>query len=149
MEHVKLWIFIDILWKIKWQISKTFFPISIMLASITECNVYNNKREGLITILYNVLIYSNLLLRVFSFLSTFILSLTGWQSCAASDSCARGCIQSYMSRYGGLCAGQLGKSTSQLTCQDYGRLHNGGPNGCSSSSTIGYAARIASECGLN
>ncbi|KAF6033744.1 hypothetical protein EB796_007947 [Bugula neritina] len=74
---------------------------------------------------------------------------TGWQSCAASDSCARGCIQSYMSRYGGLCAGQLGKSTSQLTCQDYGRLHNGGPNGCSSSSTIGYAARIASECGLN
>ncbi|KAF6033745.1 hypothetical protein EB796_007948 [Bugula neritina] len=59
------------------------------------------------------------------------------------------CIRSYMSNYASTCAGHLGKSTSQLTCQDYGRLHNGGPYGCRRSSTLSYAARIASRCGLN
>ncbi|KAF6022081.1 hypothetical protein EB796_019609 [Bugula neritina] len=74
---------------------------------------------------------------------------SGWRSCAADDTCSRTCVQNYMSRYARRCARQLGKPKSQLTCQDYGRLHNGGPNGCRKSSTISYAARISSQCGLN
>ncbi|KAF6035514.1 hypothetical protein EB796_006171 [Bugula neritina] len=73
----------------------------------------------------------------------------GWKSCAASDSCSRTCVRNYMSRYASTCARHLGKSTSQLTCQDYGRLHNGGPSGCSKYSTLSYAAKISSRCGLS
>ena len=60
------------------------------------------------------------------------------QACAADKSCSSKCVQAYMKRYASRCT--KGRTP---TCQDYARIHNGGPNGCRSSSTLGYASKIA------
>lgn len=37
---------------------------------------------------------------------------------------------------------------SNPTCYDFGRLHNGGPNGCHRSSTDAYVAAMKRKCHL-
>jgi len=44
-------------------------------------------------------------------------------------------MKAYFSRYGERCAKQQNKSPRELTCANYIRLHDGGPDGCSKSST--------------
>ena len=77
----------------------------------------------------------------------FIL-LSEWKECAFDDECARLCIKEYMKRYQGLCLGDLGSgiTEAQLKCHDFGRLHNGGPFGCSNKATCGYVSRIKESC---
>lgn len=69
---------------------------------------------------------------------------SGWQSCANNMSCAQGCVRAYMNRYGTFCTG--GRTP---TCQDYSRIHNGGPRGCTSSATVSYWNKIQSCCGCS
>ncbi|XP_067941394.1 lysozyme-like [Watersipora subatra] len=69
-----------------------------------------------------------------------------WRLTSAINFQARRCISSYMKRYEGRCAKALGKKTSSLTCDDYGRLHNGGPNGCSARSTLTYLKAMRKKC---
>lgn len=69
---------------------------------------------------------------------------SGWQSCASDMNCAENCIHAYMRRYGTFCTGGR-----QPTCQDYSRIHNGGPMGCQSSSTDFYWDRMRNCCGCN
>lgn len=52
------------------------------------------------------------------------------QACAADRECAKQCIRNYMKRYEYICKDTLGKE--QLSCTEYGRIHNGGPGGCAS-----------------
>jgi len=66
----------------------------------------------------------------------------GWQTCANQLSCSETCVRSYMSRYGTYCTG--GRAP---TCEDYARIHNGGPKGCTNSATAGYWAKVRSCCG--
>lgn len=65
-----------------------------------------------------------------------------YKQCAFDDPCARRCIRSYMSRYDFLCKEDLG-GKSDLTCEDYGRMHNGGgPSGCSQPRTLDYYVNV-------
>jgi len=66
---------------------------------------------------------------------------TGWQSCTSTLSCSETCVKAYMSRYGTYCAG------SNPVCQDYARIHNGGPLGCKSTATVSYWSKVQSCCG--
>ena len=52
-----------------------------------------------------------------------------YQRCAKDKSCSERCVHAYMERYARRCTGGR-----QPTCQDYAKIHNGGPNGCHSSS---------------
>ncbi|CAF1207806.1 unnamed protein product [Adineta ricciae] len=61
------------------------------------------------------------------------------QACAADKDCADQCVRAYMQRYANRCTG--GRTP---TCRDYARVHNGGPGGCKSASTIGYGNRVMS-----
>ncbi|KAI3385204.1 hypothetical protein SNEBB_001946 [Seison nebaliae] len=60
-----------------------------------------------------------------------------WKSCSLSKSCADSCVKKYMARYGTFCT--KGRTP---TCSDYARIHNGGPYGCRSSATLGYANKV-------
>ena len=50
---------------------------------------------------------------------------SGWQECSKDMACSERCIKAYMKRYGKYCTG-----SREPTCQDYARIHNGGPRGC-------------------
>ncbi|CAF1608973.1 unnamed protein product [Didymodactylos carnosus] len=60
-----------------------------------------------------------------------------WHSCANDQSCAETCVRSYMSRYGTYCTG--GRTPA---CQDYARIHNGGPKGCTNPATLDYWQKV-------
>ena len=77
-----------------------------------------------------------------------MLMLSDWKSCSFDETCARQCISTYMMRYAGICARELSKSPQDLTCLDLGRLHNGGPHGCSKTSTLAYDDAMRAKCGL-
>ncbi|KAF6019430.1 hypothetical protein EB796_008546 [Bugula neritina] len=68
-----------------------------------------------------------------------------YETCTKDDFCAELTMMSYFRRYGERCAKQLNKQTYQLTCGDYIRLHDGGPDGCSKFSTIN-ASRSINMC---
>ncbi|KAH3836885.1 lysozyme-like [Dreissena polymorpha] len=55
----------------------------------------------------------------------------GWKTCASDRQCASQCVQTYMAEW-------IGKAGCSRTCESYARAHNGGPQGCKRSSTIGY-----------
>lgn len=61
-----------------------------------------------------------------------------YESCAEDQICSKKCVRAYMNRFATLCTG--GRTP---TCEDYARIHNGGPQGCKSSSTIGYWNKVA------
>ncbi|CAF1006915.1 unnamed protein product [Brachionus calyciflorus] len=56
----------------------------------------------------------------------------GWKECANSKRCAEDCVRAYMTRYSSFCS--LGSSS----CARLGRIHNGGPHGCSNNNTEYY-----------
>ncbi|CAF0814912.1 unnamed protein product [Adineta ricciae] len=60
------------------------------------------------------------------------------EACSKDKACSEKCVQAYMARYGTRCTG--GRAP---TCQDYARIHNGGPNGCKITATQGYWNKIA------
>ncbi|XP_063408802.1 lysozyme-like [Mytilus trossulus] len=67
---------------------------------------------------------------------------SGFRQCANDYTCAKGCTRAYMRRYGGRTCG--------TTCEDYARMHNGGPTGCKKSSTNSYWRKImAAGCSRN
>jgi len=57
-----------------------------------------------------------------------------YRACALDMNCSERCVIAYMARYGARCVG----NSRTPTCEDYARIHNGGPSGCKYSSTIGY-----------
>uniref|UniRef100_UPI002348EE61 Lysozyme n=1 Tax=Hirudo medicinalis TaxID=6421 RepID=UPI002348EE61 len=61
----------------------------------------------------------------------------GYESCTKNKACSETCVRAYMKRYGTFCTG--GRTP---TCQDYARIHNGGPRGCKSSATVGYWNKV-------
>ncbi|XP_046861210.1 lysozyme 3-like [Xenia sp. Carnegie-2017] len=64
----------------------------------------------------------------------------GYRQCVDTFFCAETTIQNYMNRYATYA--RLGHNP---TCEDYARIHNGGPNGYRSSSTLGYWQKIRNE----
>jgi hypothetical protein len=60
------------------------------------------------------------------------------ESCAADKDCSDGCVRAYMDRYASRCTGGR-----EPTCEDYARVHNGGPKGCQRSSTLGYWGKVS------
>ncbi|KAI0215835.1 Lysozyme 1, partial [Lamellibrachia satsuma] len=69
---------------------------------------------------------------------------SGWRSCTKQMECSKTCVHAYMRRYGDRCARKAGRS--RATCQDYARVHNGGPAGCQYSYTLGYWRKIEACC---
>ncbi|CAF2388977.1 unnamed protein product [Rotaria sp. Silwood2] len=60
------------------------------------------------------------------------------EACSKDKACSEKCVRAYMQRYGTRCTG--GRTP---TCQDYARIHNGGPTGCQKSATVGYWNKVA------
>jgi len=60
------------------------------------------------------------------------------EACAKDRACSEKCVRAYMTRYATKCTG--GRTP---TCQDYARIHNGGPTGCSKQATVGYWNKVA------
>lgn len=65
-----------------------------------------------------------------------------WKQCASDKNCAERCVQNYAAKYGKYCTGGV-----KPRCQDYARIHNGGPKGCLRSNTLGYWNKINSCLG--
>jgi hypothetical protein len=61
-----------------------------------------------------------------------------YETCAEDQDCSEECVRAYMNRYATLCTGG-----QEPTCEDYARIHNGGPQGCQSSSTDGYWDKVS------
>jgi Destabilase len=59
------------------------------------------------------------------------------EACGKSKSCSDECVHAYMKRYGTVCT--HGRTP---TCEDYARIHNGGPNGCHEAATLPYWRRV-------
>ncbi|XP_071801863.1 lysozyme-like [Asterias amurensis] len=65
-------------------------------------------------------------------------SLMGdWKKCTATFSCSEAAVQGYMERYA--VQGRLGHPP---TCEDFARIHNGGPNGYKNPATLGYWLKV-------
>ncbi|XP_066270833.1 lysozyme-like [Branchiostoma lanceolatum] len=60
-----------------------------------------------------------------------------WKSCTASFSCSNSTVDGYMARYA--TEARLGHPPA---CEDWARIHNGGPNGHTSGATLGYWGRV-------
>ncbi|KAI8504717.1 hypothetical protein Bbelb_178350 [Branchiostoma belcheri] len=63
--------------------------------------------------------------------------MNDWQTCSASWTCSRDAVNGYMERYA--VPSRLGHSP---TCEDFSRIHNGGPNGFKSAATLKYWERV-------
>lgn len=63
---------------------------------------------------------------------------TSLAACAKDKACSEKCVKAYMQRYGTYCTG--GRTP---TCQDYARIHNGGPTGCQKTATVGYWNKVS------
>ncbi|KAJ8024293.1 Lysozyme 1 [Holothuria leucospilota] len=65
---------------------------------------------------------------------------SGWESCTTKFACSEDTVQAYMTRYA--THSRLGHTP---TCEDFSRIHNGGPNGWNSPSTVGYWDKIQAQ----
>ncbi|XP_041478549.1 lysozyme-like [Lytechinus variegatus] len=63
-----------------------------------------------------------------------------WRKCSADFGCSGDAVQGYMARYA--VERRLGHIP---TCEDFARIHNGGPDGFNKTSTLKYWARVK-EC---
>ncbi|CAF3846434.1 unnamed protein product [Rotaria sordida] len=61
-----------------------------------------------------------------------------FETCAANKEYSEECVCAYMDRYAKRCT-----QNRESTCEDYARIHNGGPMGCRRSSTDGYWKRVS------
>jgi hypothetical protein len=59
-------------------------------------------------------------------------------ACSKDKVCSEKCVRAYMTRYGKICTD--GRAP---TCQDYARIHNGGPTGCKKPATVGYWNKVS------
>jgi len=66
---------------------------------------------------------------------------TSYYRCTKKMACSITCVHNYMERYARRCTG--GRAP---TCQDYARVHNGGPNGCRKSSTLRHWQKVKECC---
>ncbi|KAI0215834.1 Lysozyme 1 [Lamellibrachia satsuma] len=72
---------------------------------------------------------------------------SGWQSCTKQMECSKSCVRAYMNRYACRCVVKKAhRNAATMTCQDYARVHNGGPEGCIKSSTVKYWKNIEKCC---
>jgi len=62
-----------------------------------------------------------------------------WRTCTKQLACSETCVQKNLNHYGPIC-------NKKPTCETYARVHNGGPNGCKYSSTVGYWEKVAACC---
>jgi len=67
---------------------------------------------------------------------------TDYRTCTKQMRCSQQCVRQYLSRYADTCT--EGRTP---TCQDYSRVHNGGPDGCRHSDTLSYWQRVENCCG--
>ena len=76
----------------------------------------------------------------FVFWNNFLF-LPDWMSCTKQMTCSETCLQEYMRKYGTKCTGGLAP-----TCQDYARIHNGGPRGCTKENTMKFWTKVKQCC---
>ncbi|XP_071944180.1 lysozyme-like [Antedon mediterranea] len=60
-----------------------------------------------------------------------------WKSCTKTFECSERCVQGYMARYA--IERRIGHDPK---CEDFARIHNGGPNGYKKDSTKGYWQKV-------
>ncbi|GMS92876.1 hypothetical protein PENTCL1PPCAC_15051, partial [Pristionchus entomophagus] len=67
---------------------------------------------------------------------------TAWRRCAEYYTCSSTCVQAYVAKYKSNCP-------DKDACEQMARIHNGGPQGCSSSQTTPYWINVAQCVRLN
>ena len=72
----------------------------------------------------------------------FLSYISDWQKCTAEFGCSEDAVQGYMARYA--VVSRLGHAP---TCEDFSRIHNGGPNGYKNPATLGYWDKVNSCLG--
>ena len=65
-----------------------------------------------------------------------------YHACTMQMQCSEECVRKYLRRYAEKCT--RGRTP---TCEDYSRVHNGGPEGCEHSDTLPYWERVKRCCG--
>ncbi|KAJ8037318.1 Lysozyme 1 [Holothuria leucospilota] len=60
-----------------------------------------------------------------------------WKTCSESFECSERAVQGYMARYA-----TYSRIGHEPTCEDFARIHNGGPNGYRNQATVGYWNRV-------
>ncbi|XP_072020971.1 lysozyme-like [Amphiura filiformis] len=60
-----------------------------------------------------------------------------WKKCTATFDCSERAVQGYMMRYA--VSSRIGHAP---TCEDFARIHNGGPNGYKNPNTLGYWEKV-------
>ena len=90
--------------------------------------------------------FTNLLFLYSLFLSLFFSlefkknTFPAWRKCTADMGCSGETVQGYMARYA-----VFSRLEHQPTCEDFARIHNGGPNGYNRTSTLKYWSKV-NEC---
>jgi len=111
-----------------------------------QTNVHTNFCSGVVVWellsgrFENVLVLASKL----NVVNLFMISMTGvdYRSCTKQMACSEQCVRQYLARYASKCTG--GRAP---TCEDYARVHNGGPEGCRHSDTLSYWQRVERCCG--
>jgi hypothetical protein len=67
---------------------------------------------------------------------------TDYETCANDMACAETCVRNYMDRFALGCTGG-----ATPTCEDYARIHSGGPSGCTCTCTDWYWDEVMACCG--
>ncbi|XP_071942097.1 lysozyme-like [Antedon mediterranea] len=60
-----------------------------------------------------------------------------WKNCTKTFPCSERCVQGYMARYA-----IKSRIQHDPTCEDFARIHNGGPNGYKNPNTLGYWYKV-------
>ena len=72
---------------------------------------------------------------IFADISFFPFS--DWKKCTSTFDCSERAVQGYMERYATL--SRIGHTP---TCEDFARIHNGGPNGFKNPNTLEYWEKV-------
>ena len=72
------------------------------------------------------------------------LCVADYRNCTMQMLCSQRCVRAYLRRYARECT--RGRTP---TCEDYSRVHNGGPDGCRHSDTMPYWNRVKRCCGAD
>ncbi|CAF1373000.1 unnamed protein product [Rotaria sp. Silwood1] len=61
-----------------------------------------------------------------------------FEDCAANKTCSEECVRTYVDLYAQSCI-----KHGIPTCEDYARIHNGGPRGCRKKATLPYWQKVS------
>ena len=94
------------------------------------------------SICYTSRVLKRLSLHMFVLILNWCFRFSDWKKCTATFGCSEDAVQGYMERYA-----VSSRLSHAPTCEDYTRIHNGGPDGYKTPATLGYWDKVKSCLG--